>query len=107
MEAPDFFGTAGSAGMWGTVILYLRVCDDGVVAAQFQSEGCGYTIACGSLLTEWLIGRRLDECRTLTGDTFASGIEGIPPHKMHCPHLVVAALQAALEAEVRGREAAG
>ena len=106
MEAADFVGVAGSAGLWGTVTLYLRVCDNGVAAAQFQSEGCGYTIACCSLLTEWLIGRSLAECRGLTAQTFAAGIDGIPPHKVHCPQLVVAALHAALAAEVPDRELA-
>jgi len=47
--------------------LQLRRDERGVIAdARFKAYGCGWLIACGSLLTERIIGLTLAESRTVT-----------------------------------------
>jgi nitrogen fixation NifU-like protein len=57
LESPDVTGHAGTPGRGPFLILYLRVDANQVVAAKFQTYGCGPTIACGSMLTEIIIGQ--------------------------------------------------
>jgi nitrogen fixation NifU-like protein len=97
LETPDRVGQAGSQGTFGTVMITLRLDGEIVADARHESYGCGYTIACGSMLTEWAIRRHVGDCLALSADEFAADIEGLPPYKRHCPGLVVAALHAALD----------
>ena len=89
-------GRAGSAALWGTITIFARVDGGAVNAASYVAEGCGYTAACGSMLVEWMVGRSARECLLLTPAVFAAGIEGVPPHKRHCPLLAVEAMHDAL-----------
>ena len=47
--------------------------------------GCGPTIAAGSMLTEMIVGRTIEECRELTAEQLIEALDGMPPDKLHCP----------------------
>jgi nitrogen fixation NifU-like protein len=97
LEAPDATGHAGTPGRGPFLILYLRIAEDRIVAARFQTYGCGPTIACGSMLTELITGRSLADCLQLTTETLIAAMDGIPPDKLHSPALAIAALRDALK----------
>jgi nitrogen fixation protein NifU and related proteins len=96
MEAPDRVGIAGTPGRGPYVALYLRLAGDVISEAQFQTHGCGVSIACGSMLTEMIIGRASSECLELTPERLSEALDGVPGTKLHCPALAVAALKNAL-----------
>jgi nitrogen fixation NifU-like protein len=96
MENADLTGHAGTPGRGAFLILFLKVQDDRIAAAKYQTYGCGPTIAAGSMLTELIVGRSIDECRGLTTDDLIAALEGVPPDKLHCPALAIGALQDAL-----------
>jgi nitrogen fixation protein NifU and related proteins len=96
MEEPDLTGHAGTPGRGAFLILYLKVQGDRVAAARYQTYGCGPTIAAGSMLTELIAGRTLDECRALTTEDLIAALDGVPPDKLHCPALAIGALRDAL-----------
>jgi nitrogen fixation NifU-like protein len=96
MEAPDLTGRAGTPGRGAFLILYLKLNDDRITAARYHTYGCGPTIAAGSMLTELIVGRTIAECRGLTADDLIAALDGVPPDKLHCPALAIAALQDAL-----------
>jgi NifU-like protein involved in Fe-S cluster formation len=81
MECPDLIGRGSLDGHPPVVTLYLRIGMHGVSAAKFEADGCGVTIACGSMLTELIRGRSLAECRQLTAHALAEALDGIPPGK--------------------------
>ena len=85
------------AGRGPFLILYLRIEEGQVVAAKFQTYGCGSTIACGSMLTELIIGRSLAGCSRLTAETLIERLDGVPADKLHSPALAIAALRDALK----------
>jgi NifU-like protein involved in Fe-S cluster formation len=66
MESPSLVGTGSLDGYPPFVTFYLRIDSGHITDATFQAEGCGVTIACGSMLTELVHGRSLAECRQLT-----------------------------------------
>jgi nitrogen fixation NifU-like protein len=96
LESPDATGHAGTPGRGPFLILYLRIKDDRIAAARFHTYGCGPTIACGSMLTELIVGRSIGECRELTAETLIRALDGVPPEKLHSPALAIAALRDAL-----------
>jgi nitrogen fixation NifU-like protein len=96
MENPDITGHAGAPGRGAFMILYLEVTDDRITAAKYHTVGCGPTIASGSMLTELIIGKPVAECRNLTAEHLIEALDGIPPDKLHCPALAIAALHDAL-----------
>jgi nitrogen fixation NifU-like protein len=86
------------------MILYLKVQGDRITAAKYHTVGCGPTIASGSMLTELIIGKPIDECRALTVENLIEALDGVPPDKLHCPALAIAALQDALTRGSRPQE---
>jgi NifU-like protein involved in Fe-S cluster formation len=66
MTGASIIGKGSLDGNPPFVTFYLRIDRNHVVDATFQAEGCGVTIACGSMLTELVHGRSLAECRQLT-----------------------------------------
>ena len=104
IENPDLTGHAGAPGRGAFMILYLKVDDDRITAAKYHTVGCGPTIASGSMLTELIVGKPIDECRTLTVENLIEALDGMPPDKLHCPALAIAALQDALTRGSRTQE---
>ncbi len=66
-NAPDvWIGEAGAAAGGRLIRLHLRVgADQRIAEARFKAFGCPATIAAASYLTEQLLGRSIDEARTL------------------------------------------
>jgi nitrogen fixation protein NifU and related proteins len=96
LETPDRVGIAGTPGRGPYVALYLRLAGSVISEARFQTHGCGVSIACGSMLTEMIIGRAAEECLALTPERLSEALDGVPGTKLHCPALAVAALKNAL-----------
>jgi nitrogen fixation NifU-like protein len=105
LEAPDATGHAGAPGRGPFLILYLRIEGDRVVAARFQTYGCGATIACGSMLTELITGQTIAGCLQLTAETLSEALDGVPPDKLHSLALAIAALRDALRGYAPTRSA--
>jgi nitrogen fixation NifU-like protein len=83
--------------------LYLRIDGDRIVEAKFQTQGCPAAIAAGSMTTELLIGRTLEEAGGLKRDEVNDALGGLPPQKVHSSVLTEDAIQAAL-ADYRQRQ---
>ncbi len=77
--------------------LTLSVRDGRVREARFLAYGCPPTIACGSVLTELLQGKTLEEAARLTRQDITQRLGGLPARKGHAAALSVEILQAALE----------
>jgi nitrogen fixation protein NifU and related proteins len=97
LDSPDFTGHAGTPGRGPFLILYLRIGGDQILAARFQTYGCGPTIASGSVLTEMITGRSVNHCLELTAQSLIDSLDGVPPDKLHSPALAIAALRDALK----------
>ncbi len=96
MEAPDRVGRAGTLGQGPFMTLYLKLDGETVAEARYRTVGCGVSIACGSALTELVVGRTVAGCLALTPGDVASALDGVPPDKAHGPALAIAALRDAL-----------
>ena len=96
MDNPRLTGRAGTPGRGAFMVLYLGVENDRISGAKYHTVGCGPTIASGSMLSEMVVGRSIEECRELTAEKLTEALDGLPPDKLNCPALAVAALRDAL-----------
>ncbi len=97
MEDPDGVGTVGNPVCGDVMKLYIKVKDDRIAEAKFQTFGCGAAIATRSMVTELVKGKTLDEAVGLSNKEVADALDGLPPIKMHCSMLAEDALKAAID----------
>ena len=76
--------------------LTLRVSAGRITQAQFKAKGCVAAIACGSTLTELLVGRTLSEASMLRRIDVISAVGGLPQASTHAAQLAMDALSLAL-----------
>lgn len=93
-------GEAGEAAQGVVVRLQVKIGGGGrIEAARFKVLGCTATIACASLVAEWLPERTVEEAYNADVRRLVAALE-IPAERMYAPLIVEDALRAALE-EVR------
>jgi nitrogen fixation NifU-like protein len=76
--------------------LSLKTSADRITQAQFKARGCVAAIACGSALTELVIGKTLKEAEALQRDDVITAVGGLPQASTHAAQLALDALSAAL-----------
>ena len=78
-----------------------------ILAAKFQTNGCGYSIAAADVLAEKIIGRRLNKIHNLDGAILIAEVENalgvFPETRSHCAALALESLQKAV-ADFRTRQ---
>ena len=97
MDTPDAIGHVGTPGRGPFFILALRLGDESIREARFQTYGCGATIASGSVLTELIKQRSIPQCLALTPEDLIAALDGVPPNKLHGPAMAIAALRDAFK----------
>ena len=82
--------------------LSLRVHDGIIEAVNFLAYGCPPTLVCGSVLTELLTGKTIEEAMLLKRDKLIAAVGGLPSRKQHAAALAIETLRAALEKKSSG-----
>ena len=77
--------------------LTLHIRDGRISAARFLAYGCPPTLACGSALTEMLIGVSTEEAARITRQQLTRALNGLPARRGHAAALAIETLHAALE----------
>ena len=95
MPAPDAFGVVkGSCG--DTMEIYLKIDNDQIQEVMFMTDGCGTTIACGSMLTTMVKGKGIDAAMSITKDDLLNALDGLPEENLHCAALAIGTLRKAI-----------
>ncbi len=102
LASPDVVVTVGSPYHGDMMRLSLRIADGRIAEAGFKVFGCAAAIAAGSMTTEMIRGRRLEDVEKITNLQVAEALGGLPEGKIHCSVLAEQALRVAL-AEYRAR----
>jgi len=95
IPAPD--GSARTTGPCGdTMEIRLRVRDGRVLNVSFWTDGCGPSIASGSMVTELAKGRSVLEAQKITQQDVLDTLGGLPEESLHCALLATNTLKEAI-----------
>ena len=95
MPEPDARGLVhGWCG--DTMEIYLRLKEERIEKVSFVTNGCGPTVACGSMLTTMVQGMSLEEASKVRPGDLLEALDGLPEENAHCAELAVSTLQNAL-----------
>ena len=81
----------------GDVIRLSLKLDAGRIAEiKFKAKGCVPAMACGSALTQMVLGKTAEDARMLTREDLVRAVGGLPQASSHAAQLALDALSAAL-----------
>ena len=96
IPAPDGFGRiTGPCG--DTMEICLKVRDNRVMNASFWTDGCGTTIASGSMVTELAKGKSVLEAQKIRQQDILDALGGLPEGSLHCALLAANTLKEAIK----------
>jgi nitrogen fixation NifU-like protein len=76
--------------------MWLKARDGKVKDVTFWTDGCGATIACGSMATELAKGKTLGEALAINAEVIARSLGGLPDDHTHCAGLASLTLKKAI-----------
>lgn len=97
MDSPDVVVQSENPACGDVMKLMLRVADETIVAAKFQVRGCVAAIACGSALTEAIMGKSITAVAALKREELIQAVGGLPNESIHASHLAMDSLRLALK----------
>lgn len=80
--------------------LTVRIEAERIAEIRFLAKGCVAAMACGSALTELLLGRTLAEARGLRREDLIQAVGGLPEASNHASHVAFDALRQLLKSAV-------
>jgi nitrogen fixation NifU-like protein len=99
-----------------TMEIYLRLDKEGTDKAEireisFMTDGCGSSVACGSMLTSMVQGKTLEQARKIQPRDLLAALDGLPQESAHCAFLAVHTLREAIlnwyrSTHIRSKESA-
>lgn len=92
--ADGFGSVTGPCG--DTMEIWLKVKDGKVEDATFWTDGCGTSIACGSMVTEMVKSRNVARALAINQTEILGNLGGLPEDSLHCALLAADTLQAAI-----------
>ncbi|RLC61772.1 MAG: iron-sulfur cluster assembly scaffold protein [Chloroflexi bacterium] len=93
-DADGFARVTGPCG--DTMSIWLKVNGDTIINASFMTDGCGTTIASGSMVTEMAKGKSVGEARRIGQQDVLDALGGLPDESKHCALLAANTLKEAV-----------
>ena len=93
-DADGFASVTGPCG--DTMEIWLKVKNGTISDARFMTDGCGTTIASGSIVTELARNKSIGEAQRIGPRDVLDALGGLPEESHHCALLVANTLKAAL-----------
>ena len=97
MDSPDVSVQAENPACGDVMKLMLRIHDGNISEAKYQVRGCVASIACGSALTEQLVGKSIVGAAAIKRESLVQTLGGLSNESMHASHLAIDCLRLALK----------
>jgi len=96
-EMADADGFAKVTGPCGdTMEVWLKVNKNTITDINFMTDGCGTSIASGSMMTELAKGKSIGEAAKISQKEILTALGGLPKESEHCALLASNTLRAAI-----------
>ena len=76
--------------------MWLKVKDDKVTQASFETDGCAATLACGSMATEMAIGKDVLDAQKIKQKDILEALEDLPDHNQELAKVASRAIKNAV-----------
>jgi nitrogen fixation NifU-like protein len=97
-EIEDADGCARVTGPCGdSMQLWLKLKGEIIQEASFLTDGCGTSVASGSMVTELAKGKKLSQARKISQEDVLNALGGLPEESEHCALLAADTLKAAIK----------
>ena len=97
-EIEDADGCARVTGPCGdSMQLWLKLKGEIIQEASFLTDGCGTSVASGSMVTELAKGKKLSQARRISQEDVLNALGGLPEESEHCALLAADTLKAAIK----------
>ena len=80
-----------------TMEIWLKVRNNIITEATFMTDGCGTSIASGSMVTEIAKGKSVGEVRKISQQDVLNALGGLPEESEHCALLAANTLKEAIK----------
>lgn len=97
IEDADGIGEVGNAKCGDIMKIYLKIENEIIVDAKFETFGCASAIASSSMATELIKGKPVSEALALTNQAVVWALDGLLAPKIHCSVLAEEAIKKALQ----------
>jgi nitrogen fixation NifU-like protein len=94
-DADGFARVTGPCG--DTMSMWLKVNGDTIINASFMTDGCGTTIASGSIVTEMAKGKSISKAQRIAQRDVLNALGGLPRESEHCALLAANTLKSAIK----------
>jgi len=94
-DASGFARITGPCG--DTVEIWLKVRDATITESTFMTDGCGTTIAAGSIVTELAKRKTVIQAQKISQQDVLSALGGLPEESQHCALLAANTLREAIK----------
>ena len=97
VDSPDAFAQVENPACGDILKLTAKLTAGRITEAKFLTKGCVPAIACGSALTELVIGKTLTEAAAVRREDLLRELGALPQASTHASHLAMDALAALLK----------
>ena len=97
IKDPSGVGEVGNAKCGDIMKMYLKIKDNRIEDAKFETFGCGSAIASSSMATELIKGKTIEEALAVTNKQVVDALGGLPAYKLHCSVLAEESIKAAVK----------
>jgi nitrogen fixation NifU-like protein len=94
-NASGFGRITGPCG--DTMSIWLKIDEDVIIKASFVTDGCGTSLASGSMVTEMAKGKSLGEAQKISQQDILDALAGLPDEGEHCALLAANTLKEAIK----------
>jgi len=94
-DADGFARVTGPCG--DTMEMWLKINNDIIARASFMTDGCGTSIASGSMVSELAKGKSVSEARRISQQDVLDALGGLPEENEHCALLAADTLKEAIK----------
>jgi nitrogen fixation protein NifU and related proteins len=92
LDSPDAVAEVANPACGDILRLSAKFAGDRITEVKFLAKGCVPAIACGSAMTELLIGKTIVEAASISREELVTNLGGLPEASNHASHLAIDAV---------------